>query len=80
MGLAIVRRGPGDVDGRLEGLKGRGTHTLGGRRSALAAVQERSVPRPRCATPLRGEDAYGGPAHAVAAARTSAPRQSLGSP
>ena len=25
--------------------------------TALAAVQERSVPRPRCATPLRGEDA-----------------------
>ena len=24
---------------------------------ALAAVQERSVPRPRCATRLRGEDA-----------------------
>ena len=30
--------------------KGRGA-------TALAAVQERSVPRPRCATGLRGEDA-----------------------
>ena len=52
-GLAIARRGPGDVDARLDGLNREApTSPLN-----LAAVQERSVPRPRCATPLRGEDA-----------------------
>ena len=52
-GRAIARRGPGGVDGRLKILRVRRPR----RRSALAAVQERSVPRPRCATGLGGADA-----------------------
>ena len=67
------RRGP---HRKPESLLAPRTHSA----LAVAAVQERSVPRPRCATRLCGEDAYGGPAHAIEAWTHARPRQRAAPP